>query len=123
MCWEDVEIGQAQPFVVRTVTVDNVVPTIIANTNPMRSILIVCTPSADGIRMLPDNDPTSTTGMLVDLAAAGQRTITLQGDGRMVQAQWRAIAVGAAPVTVVVIKVDLTSINRKVGALKHGDRQ
>lgn len=120
MCWEDVEIGQSEPFVARVVVVDNVNVTIIANTNPQRSVLIITTPSADGIRIAPDNDPTATTGLLVDLTGAGQRIISLQDHGRMVQAQWRAIAVGAAPVNVMIIKVDLPNLGPLTGALKHG---
>lgn len=120
MCWEDVEIGQSEPFVTRLVTVDNVAVTIIANTNPNRSVLIISATSADGIRVLPDFDPTSTTGILVDTSAAGQRVISLQDHGRMVQSQWRAIATGAAPVTVTVIKVDLPGLGPLVGARKDG---
>lgn len=120
MCWEDVEIGQASVPEVVLVVVDNVTATVLADVDPYRSVLIVTCPTADGIRLLPTAVPTGTTGWLVSQDPASQLTVRLESHGRMVQQQWLAIATGAAPVTVMVIKVQLPGLDRRVGASKHG---
>lgn len=120
MCWEDIKIGQNETYVVRSVLVDNVAPTVIARGAVQRSVLIITTPSADAIRCLPGTDPTPTFGLLVDAAAAGEKTLSLQHYGRMVQDEWRAVATGAAPVTVAIIEVTLASLLNPVGSNADG---
>lgn len=120
MCWEDVEIGEGTPFAAASKTCTTAIVSVLAARDPYRSVLTFTPCSVDSLRLMPDVDPTATTGYLVTTAPEGMLELRLEVHGRIVQAEWRAIPSGANDVSLFVVQAFNAGIDRKVGPNKHG---